>query len=135
MDHHEAAEDEIAFHISRFFGWPSEIERRLRVERLHSADGHQWHHHHHYHQRPALESTTAAVMRHRDKLPASDATRLIKFLLVALRFMTPGASPFHQLVVVSVSRLLLSNPAAIDRKIAAAHSPKHTCPVKIEKLD
>lgn len=73
-------------------------------------------------------------MRHVDKLPASDVTRLIKFLLVALRFMTPGASPFHQfVVVVSVSRLLLSNPAAIDRKIAAAHSPKNTCPVKIKK--
>jgi hypothetical protein len=133
VDHHEAAKNEITFHISRFFGWPSEIERRLRVERLHPADGHQWHHHHH-HQRPALESSTAAVMRH-DKFPASNVTRLIKFLLVALRFMTPGASPIHQLVVVNVSRLLLSNPAAIDRKIAAAHSPKNTCPVKIEKLD
>ena len=31
VNHHESAYNEIAFHISRFFRWPSEVERRFRV--------------------------------------------------------------------------------------------------------
>ena len=39
VDHHEAAECQLAFHVGRFLGRPGEVERRLGVGRDQSADG------------------------------------------------------------------------------------------------
>lgn len=44
VDHHEAAEDEVAFQLGGFLHGPSEIERLFRAGRLDLADG-QSHHH------------------------------------------------------------------------------------------